>query len=163
MFDSPNHDFVTVDVGAIPVRPEIDLATLFGVRVVQQRRDFALTLVTVTTPALDYLCHFSSDRNADLHAKTGLVQGSLWMWMVQLVVLRWIPEHGPQEFSGCFPNPSFSSPDEQLGFELAISVVERRELQCVVRGPFRGEQPPAVFEFNCKIFPMKLAVRSRRR
>jgi len=68
------------------------------------------------------------------------------------------------EFAGTFPNPSFSKPSEQLGFELTATLVERRSLQCVVRGPFGdGGKALKVFEFNCKIFSMQLAVRAKHR
>ena len=86
------------------------------------------------------------------------------MWVVQLVVSEGMPKQGPVEFAGTFPAPSFSKPDEQLGFELIISKTEtdKRSLQCVVRGPL-GSEMPVVFTFNCKIFPMQMAVQSQRR
>ncbi len=154
--------FLRVDVSLIPTRPELSLEKLFGVNSTKRPDGSIRATITLTEPALKYLCCFSSDGNAEYHADTGLVQGSLWMWVVQLVVSEWIPKHGPLKFDGTFPAPSFSKPDEQLGFELIISKTDKRSLQCVVRGPL-GSEMPVVFKFNCIIFPMEMAERSHQR
>jgi len=87
-----NQGFLPVDVSFIPQQPELCLKKLFGVRLIEQTETAIRVRMTLTEPALRYLCRFSSDGNADYHATTGLVQGSLWMWMVQLVVSEWMPK-----------------------------------------------------------------------
>ncbi len=158
---SSDNGFLQVDISAIPSVPETSLAKMFGVQVEQQTNDAICVRVTLTAPALNYLCQFSSDANAGFHAETGLVQGSLWMLLIQLVVSEWIPRHGPHTFKGEFPAASVIPSGEQRGFRITITKTGKRSLCCVVGGPFGGESPPEVFRFDCQIFPMVAALRGR--